>query len=302
MARRSATPTFGMQHRSAHLDFYIRDKSGLMDTSTPHRHEYFQIQVNQGADTVQHIGAAIRPFSRQTLAFILPHRLHMIPHPPGGQSVLINFTPEFLLPHLACDPMDLEDLDVATAPELSPFLCQEHLDFHLSDPAFGEVEQLLQQMKAIDQARHLGSGLRLKGLLLTLIGLVCQSHERELLALSVGNAALKSRRAAMGRVTRYIRDHLGNPALSLTDAAAAAYLSPNYLSHLCAKETGCSFSELVSGRRLRMARTQLINTDDALGQIARQCGFTDEAYFSRCFRKAFGIPPGQFRRQHRGAW
>lgn len=37
-----------------------------------------------------------------------------------------------------------------------------------------------------------------------------------------------------------------------------------------------------------------------IGPIAQRCGFTDEAYFSRCFRKAHGLAPGQFRRQQYG--
>ncbi|ENY74074.1 AraC family transcriptional regulator [Pseudomonas putida TRO1] len=34
-------------------------------------------------------------------------------------------------------------------------------------------------------------------------------------------------------------------------------------------------------------------------EVARLCGFADEAYFSRRFRQIHGQPPGQFRRQQR---
>lgn len=53
---------------------------------------------------------------------------------------------------------------------------------------------------------------------------------------------------------------------------------------------------------MRLARTHLINGNKPLAHVALACGFTDEAYFSRCFRKRHGMPPGQFRReQQRGA-
>jgi AraC-like DNA-binding protein len=42
-----------------------------------------------------------------------------------------------------------------------------------------------------------------------------------------------------------------------------------------------------------------MNSNKSLGHIAQICGFTDEAYFSRRFRKAHGLPPGQFRREQR---
>jgi AraC-like DNA-binding protein len=289
-----------MQQRSDRADFYIRDKSARPALTTPHRHEYFQIQINLGGDTVQHIGGAIRPFPRNTLAFILPHRLHVIPHPEDGNFVLINFSQEFLLQHIACDPMDLEDIPLAQAPELAPFRFQEHLDFILEDADFAEVEVLLQKMRELDQSRQLGTGLMLKGCLLQLIGNVCTVYESQLLALSASNAEKRGRRDALGRVSTYIRDHIADTSMTLKDAAAAAFLSPNYLTHLLRKETGSTFSELVLDRRMRLARTHLINSSKPISHIAQVCGFADEAYFSRRFRKANGLPPGQFRRQHRG--
>lgn len=297
MANPSRIQTYGMQQRSDRMDFYIRDKSARPALTSPHRHEYFQIQINLGGDTVQHIGGAVRPFPRNTLAFILPHRLHVIPHPEDGNFVLINFCQEFLLHHLPCDPMDLEDVSLAEAPELAPFRFQEHLDFILEDAEFAQVTALLEQMRKADQTRQLGSGSILRGYLLQLIGMVCNLFEPQLLGLSANKAERRGRRDAMGRVMEYIRAHIADPAMTLTDAAAAAFLSPNYLTHLLRKETGSTFSELVLERRMRLARTHLMNSQKPLSHIAQICGFADEAYFSRRFRKAHGVPPGQFRRE-----
>nr|WP_314582658.1 AraC family transcriptional regulator [uncultured Pseudomonas sp.] len=299
MANPSRIQTYGMQQRSDRLDFYIRDKSARPALTSPHRHEYFQIQINLGGDTVQHIGGAIRPFPRNTLAFILPHRLHVIPHPDDGNFVLINFSQEFLLQHLQCDPMDLEDVSLAEAPDLAPFRFQEHLDFVLDDAQFAEVTALLTLMRDADLTRKLGSVAILRGYLLQLIGRVCNLFEAQLLALSANKAERRGRRDAMSRVMEYIREHIADPAMTLTDAAAAAFLSPNYLTHLLRKETGSTFSELVLERRMRLARTHLMNSNKSLSHIAQICGFTDEAYFSRRFRKAHGLPPGQFRREQR---
>lgn len=297
MAKLALVPTLGMQQRSQHTDFYIRDKQDHLATQVPHRHEYFQIQINLGGDTVQHIGGAVRPFPRNAMAFVLPHRLHWIAHPPGGNFVLINFTPEFFLRGLHCDPLDLEELPATDAPELLPFLYQEHMDFILDDAQFEAVQMLLASMRVHDQARALGTATLLRGLLLQLLGQVCNLYAHEMAKLEQDKALQRGQRAAVGRVKTYIRAQIANPALTLSDAAAAAFLSPNYLTHLLRKETGSTFSELVSGRRMRMARVHLMHGDESLLQIAWACGFSDEAYFSRCFRKAYGMPPGQFRRQ-----
>ena len=52
--------TYAMVERSNHLDFDIRDQGGRAPLTHPHKHEYFQIQLNLGGDTQQHIGGAVR--------------------------------------------------------------------------------------------------------------------------------------------------------------------------------------------------------------------------------------------------
>ena len=211
--------------------------------------------------------------------------------------MLINFSQAFFLPQLTCDPLDLEDIPIGQAPELSPFRFQEQLDFILDDAAFEEVKTWLAQMRALDAHRTFGTRERLKGYLFQLIGLVCQAYAEPLQAFAANNATRRGRKDALARVQSHIREHLHEPTLNLTDTAAAAFLSPNYLTHLLRKETGKPFSQLVLDRRMQLARTLLLNSAQLIGVIAQRCGFTDEAYFSRCFRKAHGLAPGQFRRQ-----
>ena len=288
--------TYDMQQRSDRPDFYIRDKRERAALTAPHRHDYFQIQINLGGDTVQHIGGAVRPFPQGALAFILPHRLHLIPHPEDGEFMLINFTQQFLLPQLTCDPLDLEDVPVAQAPELTPFRFQEHLDFILEPAAFDELKQWLAAMRELDAERGFGARERLKGYLFHIIGTVCQAHAEALQALAQDNAAGKGRADALVRVRNYLREHLQEPTLSLKDAAAGAFLSPNYLTHLLKKETGKTFSQLVLDRRMHLARSLLLTQEGTVGQVALACGFSDEAYFSRRFRQEHGLAPGQYRR------
>ncbi|MDE1167934.1 MAG: AraC family transcriptional regulator [Pseudomonas sp.] len=289
--------TYGMLTRSDRADFYIRDKQDRPAITAPHRHDYFQIQINLGGDTVQHIGGAVRPFPRNTLTFILPHRLHLIPHPEEGSFMLINFSQGFFVPQLQCDPLDLEDIALGQVPELAPFQFQEHLDFTLSDGDFAQVQVLLERMRTLDRSRTFGVSPMLRGCLLQLLGLVCSLYAEPLQQLAVDKAARRGRRDALARVSGYIREHLADARMSLTDAAAAAFLSPNYLTHLLRKDTGKTFSELVLERRMHLARTHLINGSQPISHIAQLCGFSDEAYFSRRFRKAHGVPPGQFRRE-----
>ncbi|MBD9656247.1 MULTISPECIES: AraC family transcriptional regulator [unclassified Pseudomonas] len=297
MSSLGQVPTYFMQQRSELTDFYIRDKKGRRAETAPHRHEYFQVQINLGGDTVQHIGNVERPFPRNTLAFILPHRVHVIPHPPESSFIVINFSQTFLLPHLQCDPMDLEDVSILLAPELSPFRFQQHLDFTLDDAHFAQVRTLIEQMRELDVSRQFGVREILKGLMLQLIGLVCRLYAEPLRQLAESNAAQASRRDALGRMSEYLRRNIADPDLNLKKVAAATYLSPSYLTHWLRKEVGKTFSEMVLERRMHAARNHLLNGSKPVGEVARLCGFADEAYFSRRFRQIHGLPPGQFRRQ-----
>ena len=93
---------------------------------------------------------------------------------------------------------------------------------------------------------------------------------------------------------RYIRDHLAGE-VTLADAAAAAFLSPNYLAHLLKKETGKTFTDLVTERRLEFAQEQLAHSGQRIASIAHASGFADEAYFARRFRQRFGQSPKAYR-------
>ena len=299
-AARNPVRTYAMVERSSHLDFDIRDQSLRAPLTQPHKHEYFQIQVNLAGDTQHHIGGTVRPFTGRTLSFVLPHRMHFVPHPPGTQWLVINFSQRFLRPDLAVDPLDLEDVPLALAPELAPFQFQEHLDFCFDEAGFAEVQALLAVMQHENAARRLASLTRIRGALLQLLALTCQRWEHALLALAATQAQQGSRRAALARVLRYLRDELaGEPTLA--DAAEAASLSPNYLAHLIKKETGKTFTELLTERRLALAQELLLTTGERISEIARRCGFADEAYFARRFRQWHGLSPSAWRAQQRQA-
>jgi hypothetical protein len=59
--------------------------------------------------------------------------------------------------------------------------------------------------------------------------------------------------------------------------------------------------EAESNRRpnvFQQACLLLIETSASISEIAKACGFDDEFYFSRCFRRQFGSPPRTYRKEH----
>jgi AraC-like DNA-binding protein len=292
--------TYAMEERAEHREFDIRDQSVRAPLTTPHRHAYFQIMVTLEGTAQQTVGGAVRPLHPGVLSFVLPYRVHLVPLPPGSRFVVINFAQRFLRPDLDVDPLDLEDVPISRAPELAPFLYQEYIDFELRGGDFAKMELLLAQMMAENRERRFGSLEILRGKLLQLIGLTCRCHETELLRLATARANTSGKRDALLRVSRYIRENLTRD-LNISEAAAAAFLSPNYLAHLLKKELGKSFTELVTERRMERAQELLTNTAMRIADVAHASGFADEGYFTRRFRQWHGDSPRVFRESVRAA-
>ena len=290
----SAIRTYTLSERAAGPDFGIRDERSVTRIASAHRHEYFQIQLNLAGRTEQHIGAAVRPLLPGSLSFVLPYRVHHVPHPPGSRFYVLSFTQRFLRPELDVDPLDLEDVPLERAPELAPFLYQEFADFRLSGPALKQARTACERMSAEAAARRYCWREIVRAELLLLLGLACRKHEQALLALAAGKAQVRSRRAALSRALKHMRDHI-TERINLTSVAAAADLSPTYLAHLLKKETGKTFTDLLTERRMDRARELLAHTPLKIGDIAAEVGFDDEAYFARRFRQRYGMPPGRYR-------
>jgi AraC family transcriptional regulator of arabinose operon len=77
--------------------------------------------------------------------------------------------------------------------------------------------------------------------------------------------------------------------------ATEVALSPSRLSHLFKQETGDSLMGTVIQLRLNQAARLLEHTVDDIGSIASEVGFDSPYYFSRRFRRHFGMSPRQYR-------
>jgi len=99
---------------------------------------------------------------------------------------------------------------------------------------------------------------------------------------------------ALKKTLDYIDRNFKND-FSLTDLALHVQLNPSYLSSLISRESGKTFVEHVTQRRVEEAKKFLVSGDHNVSEIAYLLGYETPRYFSMVFRKNTGLTPSAFR-------
>jgi AraC-like DNA-binding protein len=291
-------PNYTMLERATHADFSVRNHADALPNPAPHRHEYFQIHVQVKGQTEHYLGSIMRPVDSGTLCFVAPFKLHFIPTVAGAEYFLVNASQSFMLPGLTADPLDLEDVSLEQAPELAPFNFQHYSDFIFEGEELATIIGLCNSMMTESRARAPGSTILCRAYLHQLIGMVCRKYGDTLWHLAESRVSRTKRRETLAELGRFLRANFEKP-LSLSDAAAAVSLTPTYLAHLVKKETGRTFLELLTERRLDRAKELIVHTALPISKIAESVGFGDFAYFTRRFKQLTGLSPSRYRATQR---
>lgn len=140
-------------------------------------------------------------------------------------------------------------------------------------------------MAELDRARSA------EDLTLSLAGLIGQYTE-----LVFDTRSLKHRKA-LSRALDYMGQNYMHP-IRLEDVAGLVGFSPNYFSSIFKEEMGCTFLHYLNQIRVENSQVFLLSPDLSILQICNMCGFEDQSYFIKVFKKYTGTTPSRFRTQH----
>ncbi len=84
--------------------------------------------------------------------------------------------------------------------------------------------------------------------------------------------------------------------ITVEDIARAAGVSAPHLHLLLRNATGMSPMRQVVKLRMETARSLLLVTEKSVKEISAECGFNDVNNFCVCFKKNYGMPPGEYRK------
>ena len=94
----------------------------------------------------------------------------------------------------------------------------------------------------------------------------------------------------------YMKEHFGDSALSLKSVSDYLHISSSYFSSIFKKSVGDSFTNVLIKLRMEYARELLLSTNKKILELAQETGYTDQHYFSYCFKKYFQVSPNEMRR------
>lgn len=108
------------------------------------------------------------------------------------------------------------------------------------------------------------------------------------------------RRSLLAQVRSYVRQHLGDVALSPRLIAEAHHVSVRSL-HRIFEDEETTLAAYIRQQRLERCRLDLADPalrEQPIQHIAARRGFRDKAHFSRAFRAAYGETPQVYRARH----
>ncbi len=95
------------------------------------------------------------------------------------------------------------------------------------------------------------------------------------------------------KVKRYTDDNFRDSDMSLEKVCRIYHYNNKYISTVFKKQLGIGFSRYLNTIRIRHACVLMDEGFTSVKDISTQCGFSDQLYFSRVFKKITGVTPSE---------
>ena len=100
------------------------------------------------------------------------------------------------------------------------------------------------------------------------------------------------------KVAEYIDANFANPNLKLEIIAGEFYINIQYLCSIFKKHRSTTIGNYILDVRMGNAQRELLDGAESITVVAYHCGYEDVGYFSKCFKRYFGLSPKKFIEKH----
>lgn len=105
---------------------------------------------------------------------------------------------------------------------------------------------------------------------------------------------ISSRHRISEKCMELIAQNIASPDLSVKWLGSQLYINENYLSRVFKSETGTAIIKYIMNQRMETAKHYLDQGYSNLQQVSQMVGFADPLYFSKCFKKQYGVAPSKY--------
>lgn len=165
----------------------------------------------------------------------------------------------------------------------------ERLGINYLTPVYDGFSFLCERwISDFDSSTETNIDLVCEGLLLHTLSFLCRNSEE-----SAGNAET----GGMLKLKAYVDMYYTQSDLSLETVSRKFNYSYKYVSNAFSRLTRITFSNYLCNLRLNHARQLLDNGINSIQEVAYSSGFASAQYFSKAFKKKYGLTPTEFYRQ-----
>ena len=156
------------------------------------------------------------------------------------------------------------------------------IDFSNTD----RIRQIFESMSAYYQRGTRESAVMLYSLVLELVYILDKNAASQ----QTSHNAKNNNHKTIEETISYIKNNL-TAELSLETLSERASFSAIYFHKLFKASTGRTLHEYIEEQRIKKSINLLVTTNMTLSEIAYECGFSSQSYFSYAFKRNMGITP-----------
>lgn len=248
----------------------------------PHRHSFYHIVLFTEGSGFHGIDFQQFPVRPRDIYFMKPGQVHSWDFEDGVDGYVINF-PDHFFDHFLAHSHYLEQF---------PFFqgLAEDCVVSLDPEACKTVNDICSKIVLEQQAARAYSDDLVKAYLLELFIVVSRC-----VSVQLTGSARPHNQLLLHNFRKLVDMHYAEMRLP-KEYAALLYITPNHLNSLCNELLDKSAGAVIRDRILLEAKRLLINAELSISAIAAALDFTDNAHFSRFFKKHTHLTPDEFRR------
>ena len=121
-----------------------------------------------------------------------------------------------------------------------------------------------------------------------------KQHSQQIISDYKRNQLTTEEQSVLKQLQTIIEEELSNHAFSVEEFAEEMHMSRMQLYRFTKKIFSLSPNQLLKKRRLSKAKQLLESQSKSIASVADDCGFSQPAYFSKCFKEEFNCSPKEY--------